>query len=142
MSMSPDNFRHEDVTFQVPTTSPPQGDPAGQLLGWLLLPPEPPLVEDPPLPEPPLAFPPFADEPPLPPPLPPLPPLEPPQPFVAIAEARTTVVTSPTSTFRMRPLDVFEPSSAGLSPLLQDLPSRTYLPRRCATFSSFEAGNE
>ena len=49
--MLPDKLRHDDVnTFQVPTTSPPQGDPLGQLGGWLVLPELPPLAGEPPLP--------------------------------------------------------------------------------------------
>jgi hypothetical protein len=59
-SMSPDNFRQDDVTFQVPTTLPPQGDTLVQFSEPPELPPvlmEPPLlvVEPPVLVEPPVA---------------------------------------------------------------------------------------
>ena len=57
-SMSPDNCRHEEVTFQVPTTLPPQGVTLEQAAGWL-----PPLPGDPPFPLelPPLAAPPLPE---------------------------------------------------------------------------------
>ena len=74
-SMLPDRLRHADVTFQVPTTSPPQDDPLGQSAGALVLPELPPL----PVPPPP----------------------EPPQPLVDIVVTIATVITSPKSTFRM-----------------------------------------
>jgi hypothetical protein len=78
-SKSPDRLRHDDVTFQVPTTSPPHGVAVGQLLPVL-----PPLPGEPPLPPPP--------------------PPELPQPWVAI-EARASALTSPKSPFRMKPHD-------------------------------------
>jgi hypothetical protein len=62
--MSPDNFRHEDVTFQVPTTLPPHAATLVQF-SEPPEPPEPPLPElasglaEPPVPlEPALALPP------------------------------------------------------------------------------------
>jgi hypothetical protein len=125
MSMSPDKVRHEDVTVQVPTTSPPQDSPLGQLLVAPPLPLLPPVAREPPLPvlppvarEPPLAvLPPVALEPPLPapplelPPLPGAPPLEPElelelepvQPLVTIVKAKVTEPTSPIIAFRMEP---------------------------------------
>ena len=51
-SMSPDNLRHDELTFQVPSTLPPQGDSALQLEAAppapLVLPP-PATLELPPL---------------------------------------------------------------------------------------------
>jgi hypothetical protein len=68
-SSSPVTFRHDDVTFQVPTTLPLQGVTFGQSTGWLL----PPLPALPPLPgDPPFAFEPPLELPPVPPALPPL----------------------------------------------------------------------
>jgi len=43
--MIPEMLMHDDVTFQVPTTSPPQGVPLGQE------PPPPPVLVVPPLPD-------------------------------------------------------------------------------------------
>jgi hypothetical protein len=84
--MLPDKVRHEEVTFQVPTTSPPQEDPSVQLD---VVPPEavePPLPAPPAAVEPPLPAPPLAVEPPLPTPPLPAPPLAlPPLPPVALA---------------------------------------------------------
>src|SRR6188508_3293962 len=60
-SMSPDSFRQEDLTFQVPTTLPPQGDTLLQLVPEPIpeLPPAPellpPVLVVPPAPVPPLA---------------------------------------------------------------------------------------
>ena len=51
-SMSPDNARHDDVTFQVPTTLPPQGVTLEQVAPP---PPLPPELELPPDPDPPPA---------------------------------------------------------------------------------------
>ena len=76
-SMFPDKVRHDDVTFQVPTTLPPQEVPLGHWTGWVVLPELPPLAGDPPLPEAPPDWlppdwlppePPFAVVPPEPPP--------------------------------------------------------------------------
>jgi len=53
-SMSPDIVRHEEVTFQVPTTLPPQGDTLEQAAGWL-----PPPLPFPPFEPPPLLAPPL-----------------------------------------------------------------------------------
>ena len=109
-SSSPVTFIHDDVTVQVPTTSPPQGstlEHAAASGGWLVL-VLPPLPREPPFPvEPALVLPPLRVPPPLP-ELPPVPPDPSPmglplQPRVAIAPASTTELTSPTSPFRMRP---------------------------------------
>lgn len=48
--MSPDKVRHDDVTFQVPTTLPPQEVPLGHWTTWVVLPELPPLPGEPPLP--------------------------------------------------------------------------------------------
>jgi hypothetical protein len=102
--MGPDNFRHEDVTFQVPTTSPPQGDTFVQLSA----PPEPalpPVLVEPPV----LVLPPVRVEPPVP-ALPPV--VEPPvdvappepllQPVPAAVAASDNTPTSLRSPCRIR----------------------------------------
>jgi hypothetical protein len=126
--MLPDKFRQEDVTFQVPTKSPPQDDPFGQA-GWLVPPELPPLAGAPPLPAPPLGFPPLRAPPlgfpPLPAPpleIPPLPPAPPPPPEpplpagVPVAQPRrANVLASPMSPFRMRPHNYIAGSGTFLS---------------------------
>ena len=93
-SMSPDKARQDDVTFQVPTTLPPQAVPLGQDA------PPPVPLELPPVPTPP----PVAVS-----PEPVFPPVAPPwmaellQPLLAIAEARATALRSPTSLVRIDP---------------------------------------
>lgn len=47
-SILPDNVTHEDVTFQVPTTLPPQGDTLGQEVEPPALPPPVPVLLAPP----------------------------------------------------------------------------------------------
>src|SRR6187399_2354011 len=98
--MSPDSFRHEDATFQVPTTLPPQAETFGQLIA--LLDPAPPPAPVAPLePDvPPLGLPPL----PLPPPVPrpPEPSTWPPvsvQPVPAAAAASVNAPKSPMSRF-------------------------------------------
>jgi hypothetical protein len=54
-SMLPVRLRHDDVTFQVPTTTPSQADTFEQAAGWLL----PPLPALPPFPFAPPPEPPF-----------------------------------------------------------------------------------
>src|SRR5690242_4767083 len=101
--MSPDKVRHEDVTFQVPTTLPPQGETLGQLM------PLPPVLVDPPvLVEPPvLVAPPVLVEPPVlvPPPVPPV--VGPEQPGASPAAANAKVPTSPRYPFRMITFEIF-----------------------------------
>ena len=89
-SMSPVSDRHDDVTSQVPTTDPPQAVPPGQLVDPLV-PPVPPVAVDPP-------------EPGLPPVAPPRE-LEALQPPIANTETSAAKPTSPTSLFRISPLD-------------------------------------
>ncbi len=55
-SMAPVSSRHEDVTFQVPTTSPPQAITLAQSVGMTVEPPvpvAPPVPPAPPVPTPP-----------------------------------------------------------------------------------------
>ncbi len=85
-SMSPEMFRQDDATVQVPTTEPLQGVSPGQL---------PPEV--PPLPLV-VLVPPEPGDPPLPPPR-----LADPQPLPATAAMRATEPTSPFSLIRIRP---------------------------------------
>jgi hypothetical protein len=137
-SQSPVTFKHDDVTFQVPTKLPPQVAPLVQLVGGVVPPPFPPLAGAPPLPvvpplltppEPPPELPPLLVVPP--PPVPPAPPLafpplagiaappfdepplpesvlELPQPLIAIIKARAAAPRVPMSPFRMRPREFLE----------------------------------
>jgi len=104
MSSSPATFRHEAVTFQVPTTLPPQSGALEHSPGWLVP-----------------ALPPFPFEPPL--GLPPLPapvPLElPPQPLVAFAEASTIGLTS-----RIRPVISGSQPSKEIIPIFLSIDNR------------------
>ena len=69
-SLAPVSSRQEDVTFQVPTTSPPQGLTSVQLAGMTVVPPvpvTPPVPLAPPVPTPPVTVaPPVTGAPPVP----------------------------------------------------------------------------
>ena len=102
-SMSPDKVRHDDITFHVPTTEPPQGV-AVEHFGGPCVPPDP-LPEDPPLP----VVPPLADEPPL--------PCFPPEPTWLTEGAQPLLAPRTTATDATSPINLFciEPRGGYLS---------------------------